>query len=189
MALVGETVDGETPLTADDLQGLKLPFVKTRAQLNTVEAANILTAKQWAMRSRLARMPNMLTAEFLQILHRRMFVDVWGWAGEIRSTALQNDFATSVANIRPDLLNLYQDAAEYWLADKNMSPDEFAARVHHRIVKNSSGSQWQRSAFATGSRSCPGEALQPAAIHVGWQCRSWQWRCPPTGVSDRAQGS
>jgi hypothetical protein len=26
VALIGESVDGETPLTADDLQGLKLPF-------------------------------------------------------------------------------------------------------------------------------------------------------------------
>ena len=81
MALIGETVDGETPLTAAELQGLKLPFVKTRAHLNTVEAANILTAKQWAMRSRMARLPHMLTADFLQALHRRMFGDVWDWAG------------------------------------------------------------------------------------------------------------
>lgn len=135
MALIGATVEGETPLTADDLQGLKLPFVKTRAQLNTVEAANILTAKQWALRSRTARLPNMLTADFLQTLHRRMFGDVWDWAGAIRSTELQNDFASQVANIRPDMLNLYKDAVEDWLTDKTMSADELAARVHHRIVK------------------------------------------------------
>jgi hypothetical protein len=35
VALIGESVDGETPLTAHDLQGLKLPFIKTRAQLES----------------------------------------------------------------------------------------------------------------------------------------------------------
>jgi Fic-DOC domain mobile mystery protein B len=135
VALIGEVVVGETPLTAEDLQGLKLPLVKTRAQLNLVEGANIVAAKEWAMKSRVARMPNMLTIQFLQTLHRRMLGDVWEWAGEIRTTELQNEFAAPLANIRPDLLNLYKDTAEHWLNDKLMSADEFAARVHHRIVK------------------------------------------------------
>jgi len=34
VALIGELVPGETPLTQQDVQGLKLPLVKTRAQLN-----------------------------------------------------------------------------------------------------------------------------------------------------------
>ena len=105
MALIGDLVDDETPLGAEDLKGLKLPFVKTRAQLNTVEGANILLG------------------------------DVWKWAGEIRSTELQNAFAAPVANIRVDLLNLYKDAVEHWLRDESMSADEFAARAHHRIVR------------------------------------------------------
>lgn len=135
MALIGEVIAGETPLTADDVQGLKLPLIKTRGQLNVVEGANIVAAKEWAMKSRLARMPNMLTIHFLQTLHRRMFGDVWRWAGEIRASELQNEFASPPANIRPDLLNLYTDVAGHWLKDKLMSADEFAARVHHRIVK------------------------------------------------------
>lgn len=37
MALIGENVPGETPLTDQDLQGLELPLLKTRAQLSAVE--------------------------------------------------------------------------------------------------------------------------------------------------------
>ena len=55
MALIGETIAGETPLTYDDLQGLKLPFVKTRAQLSAVEGPNIVSGKEWALRSRKSR--------------------------------------------------------------------------------------------------------------------------------------
>jgi len=48
---------------------------------------------------------------------------------------LQNDFAASVPDIRPQLSMLYADAIEYWLNDKQMTPEEFAVRVHHRVVK------------------------------------------------------
>jgi fido (protein-threonine AMPylation protein) len=101
MALIGETNPGETPLIDQDLQGLKLPFVKTRAHLGAVEGPNIVSGKEWAIRSRKSRVPNMLTVEYLRELHRRMFNDVWDWAGQIRSTELQNAFAASVPDIRP----------------------------------------------------------------------------------------
>jgi Fic-DOC domain mobile mystery protein B len=64
-----------------------------------------------------------------------MFNDVWEWAGAIRSTELQNTFAASVPDIRPQLSNLYKDAVEYWLTDERMTADEFAVRFHHRVVK------------------------------------------------------
>jgi len=135
MALIDEPVPGETPLTSEDLRGLKLPFVRTRAQLSAVEAPNIVSGKQWALKSTRSRVPDMLTVEYLLELHRRMFGDVWEWAGEIRSTELQNVFAASVPDIRPQLSNLYEDAVEYWLKDERMTADEFALRFHHRVVK------------------------------------------------------
>jgi Fic-DOC domain mobile mystery protein B len=135
MALIGETIAGEIPLSEEDPRALKLPFVKTRAQLSAVEGPNILSGKEWALGSRRSRVPNMLSVEYMQELHRRMFNDVWYWAGEIRFTELQNDFAASVPDIRPQLSMLYADAIEYWLNDKRMTPEEFAVRVHHRVVK------------------------------------------------------
>lgn len=133
--LVDAVVDGETPLSEEDLQGLKHPFVRTRGQLIAVEVPNILTGRLWALESRSSTLPHMLTVEYVRELHRRMFADVWTWAGEIRPTQLQNAFASSVSNIRPDLQCLYNDATEYWLNDQKMTPDEFAVRIHHRMVK------------------------------------------------------
>ena len=135
MALKGKAAVGETPLTDQDLQGLKLPLVRTRAQLNAVEGSNILSGKLWALESTRSRLPGMLSLDYLQELHRRMFADVWGWAGEIRSIQLENTFASPVPDIRPNLLGLYRDATEYWLHDGRMGPDEFAVRVHHRVVR------------------------------------------------------
>ena len=135
MALIGKTVPGETPLTAKDLEGLKLPLVKTRAQLSAVEGPNIVSGKEWALASSKSRMPELLSIEYMQELHRRMLSDVWQWAGQIRSTEVQNAFASSVPDIRPHLLGLHADAVEYWLKDVTMTGDEFAIRVHHRAVK------------------------------------------------------
>ncbi len=135
MALNDEIVPGETPLTADDLHGLKLPLVKTRAQLSAIEGANILSGKEWALASRTTRMPEMLSTEYMQELHRQMLSDVWKWAGKIRSAELQNAFASSVPDIRPHLTGLYSDAVQFWLDDERMHGDEFAVRVHHRVVK------------------------------------------------------
>ena len=135
MALIGEHVPGETPLTDQDLQELKLPLLKTRAQLSAVEGPNIVSGKQWALGAKRSKLPGMLSIEYLQELHRRMFRDVWQWAGEIRSTQLQNEFASSVPDIRPQLGGLYADAVEFWLKDPRIGPDEFAVRVHHRVVK------------------------------------------------------
>lgn len=135
MALIGVVVAGETPLTDEDVRGLKLPLVKTREQLSAVEGPNILGGKQWALQSKKSRMPHMLSIEYMQELHRRMLGDVWEWAGEIRSVQLENAFASTVPDIRPQLIGLYKDATEYWLEDKSLTPDEFVVRVHHRVVK------------------------------------------------------
>ena len=78
MALIGQSASGETPLTEQDLHLLKLPFVKTREQLSVVEAQNILNGKVWALASKTSRIPEMLSVEYLQELHRRMLGDVWG---------------------------------------------------------------------------------------------------------------
>ncbi len=135
MALTGEMVPGETPLTEEDLKGLKFPWVKTRGQLSSVEGPNIVNGKEWALASSSTRMPDMLSIAYMQELHRRILSDVWEWAGEIRAHQLQNDFASSVPDIRPHLLGLYSDAVDYWLKDKSIDPDQFSVMVHHRVVK------------------------------------------------------
>lgn len=135
MALIGEPIAGDTPLTEEDLKGLKLPFVRTKGQLNEVEGSNIVSGKQWALASTHSRVPYLISIDYIQELHRRMLGEVWAWAGEIRTIQLENAFASSVPDIRPDLNGLYQDAVEYWLKDSKMSPDELAVRIHHRVVK------------------------------------------------------
>jgi|SRR5882672_605082 len=134
MALIGNPIPGETPLREEDLKDLKLPWIKTREQLNEVEGENIVSAKEWALKSRNAALPGMLSDEYIQSLHKRMYRDVWKWAGKIRHHELQNEFASKPSQIRIDLKNAYNDA-KYWLEHLKLGPEEFAVQVHHRIVR------------------------------------------------------
>jgi Fic-DOC domain mobile mystery protein B len=129
MALAGAHAPGATPLSDDDLQGLRIPSVKTHADLNEVEAANIIRGQEWALRTRMARLPGMLSDDFMQRLHLAMLGDVWTWAGEYRLA--NTNIGVPYHQIREHLRNVYADARS-WLEHNAYSPEE--VRLHHRIV-------------------------------------------------------
>ena len=72
--------DAATNLTADERVGLIPTWIVTRDDLNRAERANIAAGLRWARRSRF----DVLDLDSLFTLHRRMFGDVWRWAGNLR---------------------------------------------------------------------------------------------------------
>jgi Fic-DOC domain mobile mystery protein B len=131
MALTGINAPGATPLSDEDLQGLRIPSVTTHGELNEVEAANIIRGQEWALRARTARLPDLLSDRFMQRLHLTMFGDVWRWAGKYRLK--DTNIGVPSNEIREHLRNVYDDARA-WLEHDVYSPEEFAARLHYRIV-------------------------------------------------------
>jgi Fic-DOC domain mobile mystery protein B len=129
--LTGAHAPAATPLTAEDLEGLKILSVTTREDLNEAEANNIVKGQDWALRSRLVRLPSMLSDNFMQRLHREMFGEVWHWAGRYRI----HDTNIGVADnlIRQSLRQVYDDARA-WLQYKTYTSEELAVRLHYRIV-------------------------------------------------------
>ena len=76
--------EGETPL--DDISGLKIANISTRAELDEVEADNILDAYlKYTISPESLKGINFDTL-FLQQLHKDMFANVWSWAGNFRTT-------------------------------------------------------------------------------------------------------
>ena len=74
--LPGGDAAGATPLTDEDIDGLIPTFVATRADLNLAEQANIEAATLWAFgRRRVASTDRLLTIDFADRVHRRMFGD------------------------------------------------------------------------------------------------------------------
>jgi Fic-DOC domain mobile mystery protein B len=131
MALTDPHALGATPLTAEQVKGLRNPFITTHAELNRAEQANIVRARLWARTARSIVMPGMLSREFLQDLHRRMYGDVWSWAGEQRT--VDTNIGVDFPKIGIELRVLIDDA-RYWLDHGTYPPIEYAVRMHHRLV-------------------------------------------------------
>jgi Fic-DOC domain mobile mystery protein B len=131
MALTGAHAPGATPLTEEDIRGLKLASVTTQAELNEVEAQNILSGQEWALRSRTRSLSDMLSDEYLLRLHKEMFGDVWKWAGKFR----ERDTNIGVPShlIRTNLRELYAEVRG-WLEYRAYPPDEIAIRLKYRVV-------------------------------------------------------
>ena len=76
-------------------------------------------------------MPNMLTRQFVEQLHLRMYGDVWEWAGTQRQ--VDTNIGVPFSHIGVALRELFDDA-RYWLDHRTYEPMEFAVRLHHRLV-------------------------------------------------------
>lgn len=123
---------GTTPLDADDVRGLRPTWVTTRGELNALEEANIGRATVWATTQ--AWTPGrLLRTSTLIVLHKRMLDDVWTWAGQIRRR--HTNVGSESHLIRTHLEDLYADVlAQIAPHPGSMTPDEIAARFHHRLV-------------------------------------------------------
>lgn len=131
MALTGAHAPGATPLSEEDLEGLRIPSITTHGELNEAEAANIIRGQDWALRTRRARLADMLSHTFLQRLHEAMLGELWTWAGEYRG----RDTRIGVPHPQvPESLHTVLEDARTGLKHTTYSPEEFAIRLHYRIV-------------------------------------------------------
>ena len=117
-----------TPLEPDEREGLLQTWITYRRELNEAEQSNVAAGTVWAWR---VRRRDLLTEQFLRQLHRRLFGDVWAWAGEFRRT--ERNIGIEPARIPVDLRMAFDDA-RYWIEHETFPPDEIAVRLHYRLV-------------------------------------------------------
>lgn len=128
MGIVLTYAPGATPLDPDEARALIPKHIATHEQLNEWEHQNILEGQQWAF-SRRRR--NLLSIEFMQTLHKRMFGNTWEWAGELRRT--EKNIGVAPEHIAARLKELCADVATQ-LEHGSYPLREIAARFHHRLV-------------------------------------------------------
>ena len=119
--------DGQTPLTPEEMEGLIPSYITLRGELNEAEQANIVEAQDWAS----ARKRDVLGQGFLNTLHKRLFGNVWKWAGKFRTSG--KNIGVDAYRIVTELQNLIDDT-KFWIEHGTYEPDEIAARFHHRLV-------------------------------------------------------
>lgn len=124
-----EADDNSTPLTIEEREGLKLKWITLRSELNEAEARNITEAQIWLISN---KKNEICTDSFLRELHKKMFCDVWRWAGEYRLT--ERNIGVVPYQIPIKIIQLFDDV-HFWIENKIYSNREIAIRLHHKIVQ------------------------------------------------------
>ena len=130
MGLKFEYIEGQTPIDDDEKEGLLIETIATKGELDEFEQQNIEEAMQWVFGRRF-KARDVFTEKFICNVHKRMYRDVWAWAGTFRTTDKNigiNKFQIPVA------LRVLCDDALFWIENETYPPDEIAVRFKHRIV-------------------------------------------------------
>lgn len=128
MADILTSDDNSTPLTPEEREGLKPKWITLRRELNEFETRNILDAEMWFATH---KQRDVLNDTFLMKLHKRMFGQVWKWAGEYRAT--ERNIGVAPYQIPVKLKGLFDDV-KFWIENHTFPNLEIAVRLHHRLA-------------------------------------------------------
>ena len=130
MGLDLEYIDGQTPIDEDEKDGLLIETISTHSELDEFEQQNIEEAMQWVFGKKF-KAKGVFTEKFICNLHKRMYANVWAWAGDFRKT--DKNIGVDKHQI-PIQLKMLCDDALYWVEHNTYPPAEIAVRFKHRIV-------------------------------------------------------
>jgi Fic-DOC domain mobile mystery protein B len=123
-------LEGQTPLDEEEKNGLRIPTIAIRQELDEFEQQNIEDAMLWVFNKSL-NAEIVLTEKFICDLHKRMYGQVWSWAGKFRKT--DKNLGIDKWKIPVELRALCDDAL-FWMINQTFSNDEIALRFKHRLV-------------------------------------------------------
>jgi Fic-DOC domain mobile mystery protein B len=121
---------GQTPLAEEEKEGLKIRTISTHHELDEFEQLNIEKAVEWTIHSNF-KSNQILSEKFVRSLHKRMYGEVWKWAGEFRKT--EKNIGIPWIRIGVELKTLLEDC-RYWIEKQTYSAEEIAIRFKHRLV-------------------------------------------------------
>lgn len=121
---------GQTPLDEEEKEGLKIKSITSQGELDEFEQLNIEKAVEWTIHSNL-KPDRILTEKFVKDLHKKMYNDVWKWAGKFRTS--NKNIGIEWMQIGIELKKLLDDT-KYWLENSTFSQEEIAIRFKYRIV-------------------------------------------------------
>ncbi len=131
MGLKLDYKQGQTPLDEDEKEGLLIPAIATREELDEFEQQNIEQAVQWSL-IRSFKQQDIFSEAFVKEVLKRMYGNVWAWAGEFRKT--NKNIGVDKWQIAGEL-KMLTDVAMYWVDNKIYPPDEIASvRFKHCVL-------------------------------------------------------
>ena len=130
MGLTIEYIDGQTPLNEEERDGLRIPSISTREELDEFEQLNIEKAIQWTFGKKL-KIEQLFSEKYIKELHKRMYGEVWKWAGTFRTS--EKNIGIKSYLIAIELKQLLDDAI-FWKENNTYNSEELAIRFKHRLV-------------------------------------------------------
>ena len=112
---------------------------------------------------------DLLTVTFSAELHRRMFGDVWRWAGQHRK--VQTNIGVDAPSISSSMKQTFDDA-RFWTEHHTYLVEEIAVRLHHRLRCDPSVPKRRRAPTrmladvyldVLGGFGSPGEAVETSS--------------------------
>ena len=122
--------NGQTPLSEEELDGLLIPSITTREELDEFEQLNIEKAIQWTFGKKI-NAEKLFTEKFIKDLHKRMYGEVWKWAGSFRNS--EKNLGIKSYLIPLQLKQLLDDVI-YWHQNNIYPSIELAIRFKHQLV-------------------------------------------------------
>jgi Fic-DOC domain mobile mystery protein B len=121
--------NGFTPLNDIELKGIKFSHLTNMGELDQLEDANIQKGLDWLNNY---KNDDYLCISFLNKLHKKMFGDVWKWAGSFRTYEV-NIKSSLPFKIETDLIEFFLDV-KVWIEHASIPWGELEAEFHHRLV-------------------------------------------------------
>jgi Fic-DOC domain mobile mystery protein B len=121
--------DGQTPLPFELQKGLIPKHIQTMGELDECEEDNIAEGLIWLGHQ---KQSDSTKHPFWIKLHKKLFANVWEWAGEIRKHELHNPDFHAPFMIWPAFKQLEGDLI-FWLEKQPFPGVEMAARFHEKI--------------------------------------------------------
>lgn len=130
MGLNLDYIYGQTPIDEDERQDLLIETISSKTELDEFEQLNIEEAMQW-LYGRNIKAKDIFTEHFIRNLHKRMFGNVWAWAGAYRKS--NKNIGVDKTEI-PVAVKMLCDDAVFWVDNDTYPLEEIAIRFKHRIV-------------------------------------------------------
>jgi len=131
MGLELEYEVGQTPLSEEEMEGLLIPGITTRGDLDEFEQLNIQKAVEFYLIRRKFKVDKILTEDFIYAVHKKMLSDVWSWAGETRTSEKTIGIKSYLI---PTRLRQLLDNCKFWIENETFSPEEISIRFKHELV-------------------------------------------------------
>lgn len=122
---------GQSHLDKEELEGLKLSGIKDWKEIIAHESKSISKTITWTEKNQFST-EKIFSELFIREIHKRMFGDVWSWAGKYRLS--NKTMGVEKTLISKELKQLFNNI-KFWIESESYDPDEITIRFIHRLMQ------------------------------------------------------